>query len=62
MIERKLFYLAECDGCDTPLECDNYFIIHHAEKHRIIEELENAEWIKKGREWFCPKCQEKGVA
>ena len=62
MIKRELFYFAECDGCDAPLETDNYFIFHHAKKVDIIEELENAEWVKKGREWFCLECQDKGVA
>ena len=59
MIERKFFYLVECDNCGTELRADNYFVIHHVKRSEIIEELDNAEWVKKGREWFCPECQEK---
>ena len=62
MIERKLFYFVECDGCGSSLKRENYYITHHEKRSETIDDLKSAEWVKKGLEWFCPECQEKGFA
>lgn len=55
MIERKQMYIAKCDKCDE-IFGDGEIEFCYDEKQDLIDELDDALWVKEGRKIICNEC------